>query len=112
MSQFLRHRIKIGQRGRKRLPASEVCLHMRVYDKYMDFEIVGDKYPGVQLYVTNETTPRFTQQFSGSITLGEAGIFTDADGYYYYPHEYRDFSPTVDPVASEEPITPQQRVAA
>lgn len=111
MSQFLQHRIKIGQRGRKRLPASEVCLHMRVYDKYMDFEIVGDKYPGVQLFVTDDKTPRFTQPFSGSITLGEAGIFTDREGYYYYPHEYRDLSDTADPVASEEPITPQ-RVAA
>jgi len=79
---FLSHNIELGQRGRKRMPFSEVCMHMRIAGKYMDFELLNKEYPGVQLYEDG-------RPFSGSITTGEAGIFHDSErGYYYYPHEY------------------------
>lgn len=106
MSEFLSLDIEIGGRGRKRMPASEVCLHMRVYDQYFDFEIVGDEYPMVQLFVTDDETPRFTQMFSMPITLGEAGIYREGERLYFYPHEYRDKQERSDPVAAEvfEPV--------
>jgi len=59
------------------MPASEVCLHMRVTDRVMDFELLSQR--SVQLYNDDGT------HFSSSITTGEAGIYEDSDGFYYYP---------------------------
>ena len=95
------------------MPASEVCMHMRVYDKYFDFEIVGSDYPMVQLYLvpeSGESADRFVQPFSMPITLGEAGIRQQEGRLYYYPHEYRDSHPDCDEVANE--VIPPSRVAA
>jgi len=75
----------------------------------MDFLVVGDKYPMVQLFCLPETgQDRFQRLFSSPITTGEAGLFTSADHaveppngerFYYYPHEYGD---EADEVASRE----------
>lgn len=78
---YLCHQIKVGQRGRTRLPHSEVCIHMRVTDKYMDFVVVSDR--AVQLY-NDDGTP-----FSSPILTSEAGLFSESEGcFYYYPHGY------------------------
>lgn len=101
---------KIGTRGRKRMPHSEVCLHMRVADRYLDFEVIdgGSGYPMVQLYALPERgEQRFSRLFSMPITLGEAGIYRNGEtgpyppeaDCYYYPHEYQDDSPHSDPLA-------------
>lgn len=98
---YLFHNIAIGQRGRKLMPHSEVCLHMRIAGKYMDFEV---RVGSVQLFVTDDSTPRFTQHFSSTITRGEAGVKRDDDSeLYYLPHETQIPN---DPLASEPPRTP------
>jgi hypothetical protein len=74
-------------------------MHMRVSDKYLDFEVVdgGNGYPMVQLYSLPERgEARFSRPFSSAITTGEAGIYPNDGLYpseavgYYYPHELRD----------------------
>lgn len=84
--------INVGQRGVKLMPASEVCLHMKITDKPMIFELVSNR--AVQLY-NMDGTP-----FSFPILTGEAGIFTnyhkedETHGevweFYYYPNELRE----------------------
>lgn len=74
-------RIKPGEFGKAEMPHSEVCMHMRVAGKTMKFQLLDKQYPSVQLYKDDDTF------FSGPITTGEAGVFTDDQGYYYYPSE-------------------------
>jgi hypothetical protein len=71
-----------GHRGRKVMPASEACMHMKVTDKPMDFEVT--EHGGVQLFVTDDETPAFSQHFSSTITIGEAGLYYNDQG----PEEY------------------------
>lgn len=71
-------RIKPGEYGRAKMPHSEVCIHMRVAGKEMDFLLIDKEYPSVQLLNPDGSN------FSGPITRGEAGIFEDEEGYYYY----------------------------
>jgi hypothetical protein len=66
----------VGHRGTKVMPWSEACIHMKVADKEMEFEIVSEH--SVQLYKDG-------QPFSSTITIGEAGIFVDiSEGFYYH----------------------------
>ena len=74
-------RIHPGERGRKLMPHSEVCCHMRVAGKEMNFELLDKEYPSVQLFRDNG------DYFSGPITYGEAGIFRDDNGFYYYKND-------------------------
>lgn len=69
-------RIDIGDEGRKVMPWSEACMHMRVHDKVMRFRLVSALM--VQL-LNDDGSP-----FSIPITHGEAGVFHDEDGYYYH----------------------------
>lgn len=75
-------RILPGQRGHKVMPHSEVCMHMRIAGKTMDFELLNKQWPGVQLYDSKGG------YFSSSITTGEAGLYRDEEGYYYYPNDH------------------------
>ncbi len=81
---YLCYNINVGQRGRKLMPHSEVCMSMQVAGKYMDFEVLDGS---VQLFVTNDKTERFTEHFSAPILLGEAGVKREGKGFYYLPHE-------------------------
>ena len=69
-------RVKPGEHGRKVMPHSEVCLHMRIAGRTMAFALLNNG--GVQLHNDDETP------FSIPITNGEAGIYKDDDGFYYY----------------------------
>jgi len=76
-----RHRIEIkpGEKGYAEMPYSEVCMHMRVAGKPMNFLFKDQQYPSVQL-LREDGLP-----FSGPITYGEAGIYyREGEGYYYY----------------------------
>lgn len=87
------------------LPYSEVCVHMKVSDKIMYGELKETPYKSdypdgpthlysVQLYqrpaedgfnlpyTREDLTP-----FSSPITYGEAGVYRDEEGFYYYPPE-------------------------
>lgn len=66
--------IHVGERGRKCMPYSEVCMYMRIAGKEMDFEVVSQH--AVQLY-------RDGKPFSMPILTGEAGLFHTDDGFYY-----------------------------
>jgi hypothetical protein len=73
--------IKPGERGYAVMPHSEVCMHFRVAGKPMAFGLLGDLWrtPGmVQLYHDDG------RPFSAPITSGEAGVYEDEAGYYYY----------------------------
>ena len=72
--------VKIGEPVYKKMPASEVCLHMRVTDRWMAVVVLeGGRM--AQLY------DQAGQMFSGPITVGEAGIFRREDGTFYcYPN--------------------------
>lgn len=72
-------RIKPGERGYKTMPHSEVCMHMRVAGKRMLFELLDKEHPSVQLFRDDG------EFFSMPITYGEAGVFRDNAGFYYYP---------------------------
>jgi hypothetical protein len=74
-------RIKPGEKGRKVMPHSEVCMHMRIAGKVMDFELLDKEYPSVQLYTDIDNK----HYFSSPITYGEAGVHRDNAGFYYYP---------------------------
>lgn len=70
-------RIKPGESGLAKMPYSEVCMSMRVAGHYMSFHFLKNGR-SVQLY--KDGSP-----YSGTITIGEAGIYSDDEGYYYYP---------------------------
>ncbi len=80
------------------MPHSEVCLSMQIAGKYMDFEV---RIASVQLFVTDDSTPRYSQHFSSTITMGEAGVKTEDDELYYLPHGIQ--LPN-DPLADEPPV--------
>lgn len=66
-----------GKLYRGLMPHSEVCIHMQVAGKVMEFELLPRG--AVQLY-------KDRQLFSSPILSGEAGIYQNDDGSrYYYP---------------------------
>ncbi len=70
--------IKPGESGRKEMPFSEVCMHMGVAGHEMDFVMTDNgRYPSIQLMKDGHP-------YSGTITLGEAGVFSRTDGTFYY----------------------------
>jgi hypothetical protein len=70
-------RVKIGEFGTTKMPHSEVCMSMRVAGKVMRFKVLSDRT--VQLYDADSY-----REFSFPILPGEAGIYTDDQGMYYY----------------------------
>lgn len=61
------------------MPYSEVCMHMQIAGK----EMIGRLHEtgrSVQLF-TSEPVP---QMFSAPILPGEAGLYQDAHGFYFY----------------------------
>lgn len=86
--------IAVGERGTKYMPYSEVCMHMKVSGKVMDFELISER--SVQLYREDGS------YFSFPITYGEAGVFRNEDGtYYYYPDDSKDpASPSIAEIVS------------
>ena len=70
------------------MPHSEVCMHMRVAGKPMILEVTKQQYPSVQL---RHLTAHYNQAttFSSPILTGEAGIYVDQLGLYFYPNRQR-----------------------
>lgn len=66
-----------GEFGEATMPHSEVCMHMRVAGKRLKFFLKEGEYPSVQLF--NGDHP-----FSSPILTGEAGLYRDEGGFYYY----------------------------
>lgn len=58
------------------LPYSEVCVSMGLAGKRATVKMLSER--SAQIYVNGEP-------FSSAVTLGEAGIMQDSDGYYYRP---------------------------
>lgn len=65
------------------MPASEVCMHMRIVGQRRVCEFVGER-PMVQLYdqVSEIRDGVDLKPFSAPILTGEAGIYTDEHGFY------------------------------
>lgn len=57
------------------MPPTEACVHIRVVDRIMQFQMVESGM--VQLY-------KGERRYSTPITAGEAGIYQDGEGYYYH----------------------------
>jgi len=76
-------RVIIGELFEAPMPWSEVCCHKRVAGKVMGVKMLSDR--AAQLFTIEDTvgTPNY-HEFSFPILLGEAGIFTDTEGYYVY----------------------------
>jgi hypothetical protein len=70
-------RIAPGERGRSVMPHSEVMIHMRLAGQTLPFTY-RDTNRGVQV-------ERDGQPFSFPVSPGEAGIYFDAAGAFYYP---------------------------
>jgi hypothetical protein len=69
---------RYAERGsvyRSRMPHSEVCCHLKVAGKLMDWMLQGRM---VQL-LSEDLHP-----FSFPILAGEAGVFEDGNGLYFY----------------------------
>lgn len=82
-------RVIPGKIYRGIMPWSEVCLHLGVAGKVMLFEVRPDGQM-VQLYHPGSTPLR---PFSFPITLGEASVFSDAEGLYHYAPEHGEEVP-------------------
>ena len=69
-----------GEISRMELPYSEVCCAMGVAGREYDVELIerDGRYAAQLIGVTGH-------RVSFPITYGEAGIFRDAAGFYYYP---------------------------
>ena len=71
-------RVASGEYGKKVMPHSEVCMHMRVAGRNMAFVLLN----GGSVQLLNDDG----SHFSIPITNGEAGIYEDDAGYYYRSH--------------------------
>lgn len=65
-------------------PYSEVCCHMQVADRLMYAEVKESHYEN-QTYYSVQLYNKDGSIFSGPITTGEAGLYRDDGGIYYYP---------------------------
>jgi hypothetical protein len=100
--------INPGVRYAAEMPHSEVCVHMRIAGKLFYFEWYGGR--AVQLFgAASGDCP-----FSAPILPGEAGIFQDKGGFYYYPPESNP-EPTPEPKPAfkqAEKVSMDQIIAA
>jgi len=74
-------RVKPGDTVKVRLPWSEVCLYMHVAEQVRDVTILEN---GAQILNEDGT------KFSFPVTHGEAGIFSDAQGFYVQDDQMGD----------------------
>lgn len=72
-----KHYLRIGSQAVVTMPYSEVCMHMRVAGKRMVVLLKNERQ--AQLFPIASTHP-----FSAPILPGEAGLYRDAGGFYYY----------------------------
>jgi len=70
-------RIAPGERGQTVMPHSEVMIHMRLAGQTLCFTYLGT-CRGVQV-------ERDGRPFSSPVCPGEAGIYFDSAGAFYYP---------------------------
>ena len=82
------------------MPASEVCMHMKLTDTYMWFVVRANRM--VQLY-NADPRDRWARPHGLAITTGEAGLLDhDESGYYFFPHgltnNYSDLRASAKPV--------------
>lgn len=80
--------IRLNKTYSGEMPFSEVCLHMRVAGKVLQFrlrrprrlngKIARDHPPVAQLY-------RNGRPWSAPIGFGEAGVYQHGQRYYFYP---------------------------
>lgn len=83
-------RIKVGEWGQAVMPCSEVCMHMHIADRVMDFQVISER--AVQLYIPAYAAQNHgdRRMFSSPILTGEAGIYHDSEGMYYYKATLND----------------------
>lgn len=71
-------RVSPGEKGRSRMPFSEVCVHMGLNGQTKDWKLSEGQWPSVQL-LREDGSPQ-----GGPLLPSEAGIFQDSEGFYYY----------------------------
>jgi len=77
--------VPIGEPVRVILPASEVCMHMRVTGKVMQVALVKDR-PGAPAYTVSAQILREDGgRFGAPVLPGEAGFYQDGSIWYCYP---------------------------
>lgn len=69
--------VEVGESVHKRMPWSEVMMHMNMADK---MSIVRITESGMAQLLDSSG-----RNYSFPVTLGEAGLYTDAYGIYYIP---------------------------
>lgn len=67
-------RVQPGQRFTKIMPATEVCMSMKITDQSFECELLP--HNAVQLWKDG-------RHFSSPILPGEAGLYNDGNGFYY-----------------------------
>ena len=67
--------VQPGERVAIEAPYSEVCCHMQIAGKPMLAMVLPSRY-AAQLYTPDG------REFSAPVTPGEAGFYSDADGFY------------------------------
>lgn len=69
-------RILPGETGTAEMPYSEVMMHMRIAGQVWRFRLLASGM--VQVQHTDD------RHFSFPVTAGEAGVYRDGDGTYFY----------------------------
>lgn len=80
--------ICVGDMGRKVLCYSEVCMHMQVAGTMMPFLLMPSESWGACVQLFRDEPDGGVSMFSSPIMTGEAGIFKDDQGYYYYMNDH------------------------
>lgn len=75
-------RMSDGTRLRLELPATEVCMHMHIDGQVLPVELVGEQLPNGK---TAYSAKIYLASGHTTVLPGEAGIYTDDEGYYAYP---------------------------
>ena len=74
--EIVRQTIVPGIRYAKRMPASEVCMHLQIVNKIMGFELINAKrWPSVQLYGVDGNDEDQQLGYSFPIGTSEAGLY-------------------------------------
>ncbi|HWC37360.1 MAG TPA: hypothetical protein VG476_02470 [Acidimicrobiales bacterium] len=76
--------VEPGMRVRVLVGYSEVCMHMRVAGTVMDVEVIAQEWPDGRESAHAQLWTLDGRRFSGSISLGEAGIFGNVGDLYTY----------------------------
>lgn len=68
--------IQVGEKGKKQMPYSEVCMHLGVAGQKLEFQLLTNR--SVQLFREDGSFLSFP------ILPGEAGLYQDDTGFYYH----------------------------